>query len=952
MKKFPLKRMLAVSGLCFAMLLPTGVSAYQGVITEENIKYGQNGAFYQKEQKEKIAKAVEHIKLSKLTKSGWVDIHVTKVKLGSEGIMLKTLRSDTWKRKEKLKEMADKSLQPVFAAVNGSYFATAGSFSESQGFEYDNQLVHVDTLLRAGMFEDKNGNVFFGHVQKLMLIDADSNTELAIPIKSINNFPGNEGASLYNSLIHTDSTEIDKNGSYYKVKVRDGRITEIVPPGSKTSLADSDYSIVFASAMSSYLQSLTTGKRIQLKSDTQIDIDHLKLAIPGGGYVLRNGEYSTEGEVVQPNQRHPRTAIGINRSDNTLIMMVVDGRGESIGATHAELAQYLKEFGVSDAIAMDGGGSSVMLARNLGDAYVNIENALPSNHQRNLINGLAVVSTQTPGQAERLIISAKQNKAFPFMPIALEVRAVDKNDLPVAVNPSQVYWRVVGTDGTVTGNQFIGTKQGIAEVTAYLDGNVSGKIKLEVAGAPIDLKAEPQILEAEPGAYSNFRLWGTDEKGFVGEIAYQNAKYQLEDETVGYFNEGVFVPSKKGGNSRVTITVGNRSATAYIAAGKAVQQMPQFLEQSYSYETFSDAEGAVRTENNFGYDDLKSLVFSYNFKTKEFPEAMLYEKIKMRYHEPVVLENNPQKLSLQLYGDKSAVRMTVDIKDSHGQETEVPLVEGELWQDWKKLEVALPENIVYPVQVLGFGLENMSIIAQSGQIYLDDFQVLGKMKLKAEVYHDLPNDDLRKGFPRAADISVFGATAGRNRLLDDVVLRKVVEKQKQSSVALYAGASDLKAGTLRAGDRKWTNSYEVYDLKETRVFHLAALNGSFKNADASQYEKLAKDLSNTLVDNIIIVSDVHLLEEKKNRREAQAMHEIISRYALSSGKSIYYIAANGYQTDVAIKDGIRYIKTNGLWYKVNGKREINLNQKFYRVNFYLQNKKLYYDIENVYPLVE
>lgn len=70
--------------------------------------------------------------------------------------------------------------------------------------------------------------------------------------------------------------------------------------------------------------------------------------------------------------RHPRTALGLTQSGRHLILVVVDGRrkGESEGMTLHELAEALKELGCHDAINMDGGGSSIMLARHEGQLTI------------------------------------------------------------------------------------------------------------------------------------------------------------------------------------------------------------------------------------------------------------------------------------------------------------------------------------------------------------------------------------------------------------------------------------------------------------------------------------------------------------------------------------------------------------------------------------------------------
>lgn len=59
----------------------------------------------------------------------------------------------------------------------------------------------------------------------------------------------------------------------------------------------------------------------------------------------------------------PRTAVGLNRAGNKLVIVVVDGRqpGYSEGVSEAELAAILLERRVHSAMNMDGGGSSTLV---------------------------------------------------------------------------------------------------------------------------------------------------------------------------------------------------------------------------------------------------------------------------------------------------------------------------------------------------------------------------------------------------------------------------------------------------------------------------------------------------------------------------------------------------------------------------------------------------------------
>ena len=72
------------------------------------------------------------------------------------------------------------------------------------------------------------------------------------------------------------------------------------------------------------------------------------------------------GQIVEglnDSKLQPRTAIGINKNGRWMYIVVVDGRQPfySEGATYQELAQLLLNIGAHYAMALDGGGSSVLV---------------------------------------------------------------------------------------------------------------------------------------------------------------------------------------------------------------------------------------------------------------------------------------------------------------------------------------------------------------------------------------------------------------------------------------------------------------------------------------------------------------------------------------------------------------------------------------------------------------
>lgn len=82
-----------------------------------------------------------------------------------------------------------------------------------------------------------------------------------------------------------------------------------------------------------------------------------------GGQLVTAGKNTGAGTRVEPANRHPRTAAGISADGRTLVLVVVDGRqpGWSPGVTLPELAEVLIAEGCSEAINLDGGGSSAFV---------------------------------------------------------------------------------------------------------------------------------------------------------------------------------------------------------------------------------------------------------------------------------------------------------------------------------------------------------------------------------------------------------------------------------------------------------------------------------------------------------------------------------------------------------------------------------------------------------------
>jgi len=129
------------------------------------------------------------------------------------------------------------------------------------------------------------------------------------------------------------------------------------------------------------------GDVLTIRTAVTPDMKSVQAAI-GGDPVLVATNGIAEG--LNDTQPHPRTAVGF--AGMTVYMVVVDGRQPelSIGVTRGEMARIMLDLGCTDALSLDGGGSTTMW---VGGRVVNSPSA---GSLRTVGNALMVVRRPAP----------------------------------------------------------------------------------------------------------------------------------------------------------------------------------------------------------------------------------------------------------------------------------------------------------------------------------------------------------------------------------------------------------------------------------------------------------------------------------------------------------------------------------------------------------------------------
>ena len=118
----------------------------------------------------------------------------------------------------------------------------------------------------------------------------------------------------------------------------------------------------------------------------------LVTAVGGSNLVLMDGYVSHISVGTEwGDTRHPRSAVGY-KPDGSIVLMVVDGRQPEVsnGASLADVAYILASLGCTNALNLDGGGSSTFVLKDTNGKF-NVENSPSDGALRKVADGLMVV---------------------------------------------------------------------------------------------------------------------------------------------------------------------------------------------------------------------------------------------------------------------------------------------------------------------------------------------------------------------------------------------------------------------------------------------------------------------------------------------------------------------------------------------------------------------------------
>lgn len=492
-----------------------GVSAVFAFIYTTSDIYGS--VIHKHVTEHKIANGVTYEINRQVTSRGLLDIHVVRIDMEAPGITVGPAAPINYGTRHTTSGiLADNG---AIAGINADFFNMSASPVTPMGQVVQNgNIVSINQGEPgyATFFVDTENNPFIGYIRPEIIFLNNGIRNLSV--QYINKYETEFSSAIFDRQAMADTTLLDENfQELVKVVVEDDIITYISHPGETVVIPENGYIIALSSRYYTYFtESISVGDTAEVKIEASVNFDEIYSAIGGAGTILENGTVSNTGYVVAPNARHPRSAVGINQNGTEVILVAVDGRRHSIGATHAEMSNIMLELGAFNALHLDGGGSTTMAVKTTSDDYVKVVNTISDTSQRRVVNALGVYNNSEPGVISSVTISTYPKQVFNGGSINVYPFGLDGHLNRVDLNWDNVTLTSDDTEGRWEGNTFYPSKTGDINFTlTYEDFSYTTTIQsYEIAS----IFTEHTQLDAVQGQVIPLNFRGISTMGHIFEV--------------------------------------------------------------------------------------------------------------------------------------------------------------------------------------------------------------------------------------------------------------------------------------------------------------------------------------------------------------------------------------------------------------------------------------------------
>ncbi|MDQ0872160.1 exopolysaccharide biosynthesis protein [Paenibacillus sp. V4I3] len=426
-----------------------------------------------------------------------------------------------------------------------------------------------------------------------------------------------------------------------------------------------------------------------------------------------------------------RTAIGYSKDMKTAYIITSDRSAGSAGMTLPELQQFMISVGVWRGMVLDGGGSTQMVSRPLGDFDPKLVNKTENGNQRSVVNGVGVYSTAPKGDLKGLILKG-QNILFMNESSTYQFKAYDDYYNPISVEGIVPQWSSSTTNGAFKDNVFTPTLPGKTQITAK-SGKGSASMDVEVVGRDqiTSMKFNSGAFSLTEGGDFKLPISVTTRSGATRELPAASATWELSG-VKGTLKDGILHVDSASGSQAAQVIARYDGYSTMVTLPVGQEKVWYDLDK-FAVMTTGDKYPAevVSAVNIVPISGNQSLEISYDF-TKGTGTKAAYARFNGMNGAPI--EGEPEFITAKVLGDGSFNWVRAEIIDANGKLNYVSFTENMNWTGWRKVTADV-SDLKFPIKIKSVYVANpangQDERAPKGKINIDDISFIYKGQLAA-----------------------------------------------------------------------------------------------------------------------------------------------------------------------------------------------------------------------------
>lgn len=654
------------------------------------------------------------------------DVQVIRVDLTAPYVKIDSMTGSSGKYTQRANVQQMSESTEAVAGINGDYYSTAGEGAPIGPQARQGQIISSPSQL-TGMYAfgiTKAGKptihsyTFDGTVTAA---DGESHPLTGINKTTYWREPDNMHSHVNAIYVYTSDwgsakRADDGNTTPTEVLVRDGVVEQIsenkalpmAPPEDGYILRSTHESMAFIKDHVRVGEPIEIDYRLKSKDGQAVyGPNDLNMLVGGHTLLIDKGQkaaYTRNTSSIGGTIPRSRSAVGYSQDERYAYFITVDNYQDSDGMTLPELQSLMLELGVWKGVNLDGGGSTQMVSRPLGEFQTGLVNRPEYGSARKVVNGIGVYSTAPRGELKDMLLSGKETLLIGEQ-ASYSMKAYDTYFNPIDISTLPVQWQVPAGFGQLQGNVFTAEHPGQTEISAVTESfkksknlhilgrNSIGDMQFNV-NQPYMLEegesfALPVVVESLQGQRKTVPFASLDWEfiGFSGSA--EDGKIHV-DEVDPNRGVGYVIARYDGYSTMMTFPSGVSELWADFE-----QLRPAVEDLTYPQEV----EGRARVVFGLpgaGYDDYV-LYFDYDFSKGSGTKA-LYASFEN--DQGVQIDGKPYGMKLDLMGDNSLNWVRAQVEDGDGKTHLVDIAQDVNWHGWKEISVNFNDyNLTYPIKL-------------------------------------------------------------------------------------------------------------------------------------------------------------------------------------------------------------------------------------------------------------